>query len=77
MKGTTWFELRLNCTDSTENNGSIFPYSELTEEGVAPNVRLTLLSSVQIFASFRPQPSEMGFIFLSLLFENLGNNSDR
>lgn len=31
---TTCFQLHLNCTDSTEKNGSIFSCPELGEEGV-------------------------------------------
>lgn len=49
-----------------------FPVLNWRKKVLATNLRLTLLSSVQIFPSFRPQTSEIGLlIFLSLLFENL------
>lgn len=43
MKGTTCFQLYLNCTDNTENNGAIFPYSELTEEGVGYKLKAHII----------------------------------
>lgn len=48
-----------------------FPVLSWGKKVLATNVRLTLLSSVQVFPSFRPQTLEMGLVFLSLLFENL------